>query len=171
MGFCVASTKNGSSRRAVDLVGQNDVGKNRTLQELELARARRAVFLNHFRAGDVGGHQVGSELDAAELQRQGVGQRANHQRLGQARHAHQQAMAAREHRDQELLDNLPLAHDHFAQLGRDLPERFVQLVHGLHVVVMEHRKFSQVRETFASYVTAVVRSLAHHNGFVARPSV
>ena len=142
IGFCVASTKNGSvsrcrcaargdlmflhrlqqrrlrlGRRAIDFVGQDDVGEDRAFEELEAAAAGRLVFLDHFRAGDVGRHQVGRELDAAELQRQGIGQRADHQRLGQARHADQQAMAAGEHGDQQLFDHLLLADDHLAQLS------------------------------------------------------
>ena len=69
IGFCVASTKNGSGsamplaadgdllllhrfeqrglrlrRRAVDFVGQDDVGEDRPRQEPELARARSACL-------------------------------------------------------------------------------------------------------------------------------
>ena len=69
---------------------------------------------------------------------QGVGQRANHQRLGQARHADQQAMPAGEHRHQQLLDHLLLADDDLGQLGGDLLIRLVQAVHGLQVVVGWH---------------------------------
>ena len=79
----------------------------------------RLVLLDHLGAGDVGGHQVGRELDAAELERQGVGQRADHQRLGQPRHAHQQAVPAGEHRHQQLLDHLLLPDDHPAELLGD----------------------------------------------------
>ena len=88
------------------------------------------VFLNDFGAGDVGRHQVGRELDAAELQRQRVGQRADHQRLGQARHADQQAVAAGEQGDQQLLDHLPLADDHLRQLRSNLLIRCLQLLGG-----------------------------------------
>ena len=98
----------------------------------------RLVLLDHLGAGDVGRHQVGRELDAAELQRQRVGQRADHQRLGQARHADQQAVPAGEHRDQQFLDHLLLADDHLAQLGGDAAVSVVELVHRLDVVVLEH---------------------------------
>ena len=85
----------------------------------KLARAGRLVFLNHFGAGDVGRHQVGRELDAVELERQRIGQRADHQRLGQPRHADQQAVPAGEQGDQQLLDHLLLADDDLAQLVGD----------------------------------------------------
>ena len=108
------------------------------LRNLNSPAARELVLLDHLRAGDVGGHQVGRELDAAEVQRQGVGQRADHQRLGQARHAHQQAVPAGEHGDQQLLDHLLLADDHPAQLLGDQAIGFVEFLHGLDVVVLEH---------------------------------
>ena len=98
----------------------------------------RAVFLDHLGARDVGGHQVGRELDAAELQREGVGQRADHQRLGQARHAHQQAMPAGEHGHQQFLDHLLLADDHPAELLGDQSVGFAQFLYGLKVVVFGH---------------------------------
>jgi hypothetical protein len=62
-------------RCAVDLVGKNDVGEQRTGNEFELALARRAVFFDHFGAGDVGRHQVRRELNTAESQRQRTRQR------------------------------------------------------------------------------------------------
>ena len=75
-------------------------------EELELADAGGLVLLEDLGAGDVRGHQVGRELDAVEGQVQRIGQRADHQRLGQAGHADQQAVAAGEDGDQQLLDHL-----------------------------------------------------------------
>ena len=63
------------------------------------------VFVQHVGAGDVRGHQVGRELDALELQVENLGQRADHQRLGQAGHADQQAVAAGEDGGEDLLDH------------------------------------------------------------------
>ena len=54
-------------RRPVDLVGEHDVCEDRSTYEAEHAPARRAVFFDHLRARDVRGHEVGCELDAAEL--------------------------------------------------------------------------------------------------------
>ena len=74
-------------RGAVDLVGEHDVREDRPVLELEAARrlARRAALDDHVGADDVGGHQVGRELDARERQVQRLGQRAHQQRLAQAR--------------------------------------------------------------------------------------
>ena len=73
------------------------------------------VFLQHVGAGDVRGHQVGRELDAFEADVEDPGQRADHQRLGQAGHADQQAMAAREDGREDLLDDVVLADDDLLQ--------------------------------------------------------
>ncbi len=128
----------GLRRRAVDFVGQDHVAEDRALEEPQLAAARAAILLDHLGAGDVGGHQVGRKLDAAKLQRQRFGQRANQQRLGQPRHADQQAMSAGEHRHQQFLDHLPLADDHPAELLGNHAIRFVQFLYGLKVVVFRH---------------------------------
>ena len=89
----------GLGRGPVDLVGQHDVGEDRPAEELELADAGRLVLLDHLGPGDVRGHQVGRELDPVVGQVQGVGQGVDHQGLGQAGHADQQAVAAGEDRD------------------------------------------------------------------------
>ena len=60
-------------RRAVDFVGQDDVGEERPFEEPALARAGRAVLFQDFGAGDVGRHQVGRELHAAEREVQRTG--------------------------------------------------------------------------------------------------
>ncbi len=79
---------------AVDLVGQNDVRKNRTGEETHLALAGRAVLFNDVGAGDIGRHQIGRELDAAESEIQRTSQRAYEQRFRKAWHAFQEAMTA-----------------------------------------------------------------------------
>ena len=65
--------------------------------------------------GDVRGHQVGRKLDPLEADVQDRGQGADHQRLGQARYAFQQAMPAGEDRGKQLLDDVVLADDHALQ--------------------------------------------------------
>ncbi len=65
------------------------------------------------------GHQVGRELDALEAEVEDLGQRADEQRLGQARHAGEQAVAAGEERRKHVIDRGFLPHDHLAQLGQD----------------------------------------------------
>ena len=113
-------------RRAVDFVGQDDVREQRAFEKPPLARARAAVLFDNLGAGDVRRHQVGRELDPAERQVQRPSQRADHQRLGQPRHAFQQAVPAAEERDQQLFDHLVLADDHLRQLLLDLPASLLQ---------------------------------------------
>ena len=93
----------------------------------------RAVLLDDVGAGDVGGHQVGRELDAAERQIQRAGQRADQQRLGQPRHAFEHAVPAAEQADQQLLDDLVLADDHLRQLLADAVDGRAELFNHLAV--------------------------------------
>ena len=95
----------------------------------------RAVLLDHLGAGDVGRHQVGRELDAAEVERQALGQRRDHQRLGQAGHAFQDAVAPAEQGDEQFLDDLVLADDDAAELLLDVVERVLNALDGLEVVL------------------------------------
>ena len=113
-------------RRAVDFVGQDDVREDRAFEEPPLAGPRAAVLFDDLRARDVRRHQVGRELNPAEGQIQRPSQRADHQRLGQPRHALQQAVPAAEQRDQQLLDDLVLADNHLGQLLLDLPASLLQ---------------------------------------------
>ena len=119
---CIASSSAACVLGGVRLISSARITlrEQRAFEEAELAAAGRAVLLDDFGAGDVGRHQVGRELDAAERQVQRAGQRADHQRLGQARHAFQQAVAPAEQRDQQFLDHLVLADDHLGQLVHDL---------------------------------------------------
>ena len=76
------------------------------------------VFLDDVGAGDVGRHQVGRELDAVELQLEHLRQRRDQQRLGQARDADDQAVAADEQRQQHQLDDVVLPDDPLAAARR-----------------------------------------------------
>ena len=67
--------------------------------------------MQDFRARDVTGHQVRRELDAVKVERQALGQRADHEGLGQAGHPLEHAMAAGEDADHQLLDDLVLPDD------------------------------------------------------------
>ena len=57
----------GARTGAVDLVGHQQLGENRTGNEAEAAPAALA-FLQHLGAENVGRHQVGSELDPARVE-------------------------------------------------------------------------------------------------------
>ncbi len=105
-------------RRAVDLVGEQDLREDGPAHEPERAHAVRLV--EDLGAGDVGRHQVGRELDALEAQVEDAGERLDEQRLGQPGHAGEQAVAAGEERDEHLIDDLVLADDDLPQLLEDL---------------------------------------------------
>ncbi len=104
-------------RRAVDLVGEDDLREDRPVREPQ--RARAVLLLENLGAGDVGRHQVGRELDPLEAQVEDLGNRLDEQRLGQAGHAGDEAVPAGEERHQDLVDDLVLADDHLAQLVQD----------------------------------------------------
>ena len=102
-------------RRAVDLVGQQEVGEDRA--ELRLERAvGRAVDA---RPDEVGGHQVRGELDALEAAAQDVGEGLDGQRLGQAGDALEQDVAAGQEADEDALEHLVLADDDPSDLEQD----------------------------------------------------
>ena len=96
---------------AVDLVGHQQLGEDRPLDEAEAAPAARAAVFQHLRADDVGGHEIGRELDALGIEPQDLAQRLHQQRLGEAGHADQQRMAAGQQGDERALDHLVLAED------------------------------------------------------------
>ena len=62
-------------------------------------------------ADDVGGHQVGRELDAVERAVDDVGEGPHEHRLAQAGHALEQRVAVGDEADQHLSDEVVLAHD------------------------------------------------------------
>ncbi len=74
------------------------------------------IFFDDVRAGDVGGHQVRRELDALEVQAERLRDGAHHQRLRRAGQAGDQAMAADEQRDENLVEHFLLADDDLADL-------------------------------------------------------
>ena len=98
-------------RGPIDFVGQADLREDRAALELEDPPAL-GRFHDHVGAQDVGRHQVGGELDPRELQVQGLGQRADQQRLAQPRHAFQQAVPAHEQAGQHAVDDFFVPDDH-----------------------------------------------------------
>ena len=136
----------GFRRRAVDFVREHDVREDRPRGEHHLAASGRRVFLNDVRAGDVRRHQVGRELDAVELQVQHLRQRRDEQRLRQARHADDEAVAADEQRLQHQLDDVGLADDPLAELRDDLLAADFHLVGERNIVgrfQIHHGRFGQ----------------------------
>ena len=95
-------------RRAVDLVGEQQVGEHRPERGRELAGAR----VEDARADEVGRHQVGRELDPLEAAAQGLRQRLDGERLRQPGDAFDQEVALGEHRHHHPLEEVVLADDH-----------------------------------------------------------
>ena len=97
---------------SVDLIGQDDIFKNRTGDELELA-APLGGFLQDVRTGDVHRHQVRSELNAVEPQGHGFRNLADEQGLCEAWNPHEQSVPTREQANRELFDHFSLTDDDF----------------------------------------------------------
>ena len=102
-------------RRAVDLVGEDEVGKHRPLDKPQLALPRGFVFLEDLGAGDVGGHEIGGELDPVERHREELGEARDHERLRQPRHPLENAVPLAEQGGEEEIEDVLLADDHGAQ--------------------------------------------------------
>ena len=77
------------------------------------------IFFNDVGTRDVGRHEIGRELDAAELQAERLRDGADKQRLRRSGKAGDQAMAADEQRDQNLIEHFLLADDDPADLLDD----------------------------------------------------
>ncbi len=97
-------------RRAVDFVGENKVGEDRSLRDVIFPILRAVDQIAH----DVGGQQVRRELDAAEARLHRRREGADGKRLGQTGHAFEQHVAVGEQADQQALDQLFLANNHAA---------------------------------------------------------
>ena len=105
-------------RGPVDLVGQDEVGEHRAELDVE-ALGRGPVDAG---ADEVGRDQVGGELDAGERAAERLGQRRHGQRLAQAGHALEQAVAVGEQGHEHPLEHPVLADDDPAQLEQHLLE-------------------------------------------------
>ena len=141
IGFCVAITKNGCfeledvagdadraflhrfeqgrlrlRRGAVDFVGQADLREDRALLELETRGGRRASSMTMFVPRMSAGIRSGVNWMREKLQVERLGQRAHQQRLAQARHAFEQAVAADEQAGEHAVDDVVVADDHAAEL-------------------------------------------------------
>ena len=115
-------------RCAVDLVGENDLGEHRPGLEDEAPAVLRLAY--DLGARDVGGHQVGGELHAAEAEGQRLGQRTDQQRLAEAGHALQQRVAAREQAGQHALDYIVVTDHGLADLLADALEVVLETLGG-----------------------------------------
>jgi hypothetical protein len=73
--------------------------------------AGAVILFEQLGAQNVARHQVGGELHAAEIELQRLAQRAHQQRLAEAGDPFEQAVAAREQPDQQLLHHIALSDD------------------------------------------------------------
>jgi hypothetical protein len=84
----------------------------------------RPIFLDHLRADDVRGHQIGGELNTVEFEVDGFSELLDDEGLCQAWDASEQAVPSREEGDQDFADDALLADDDFGELALE-PSRGV----------------------------------------------
>ena len=120
-------------RCAVDLVGEDDIGEDRTVHEAECAVAGCVVLLEQLRARDVAGHEVGRELHARERQLERLGDRLHEQRLREAGDADEEGVAAGEERRDEIVHDRLLADDALCDLRHERASGARELVEQLDV--------------------------------------
>ena len=97
--------------RAVDFVGEDEVGEDRAFARGEAAGLR----IVNLRADDVGGQHVRRELQAREFDVHAVRQRFHGECLGQAGHAFEEDVAVGQQADDQPLGEIILADDDFAE--------------------------------------------------------
>jgi hypothetical protein len=114
-------------RRAVDLVGEDDVREDRSVHELEDAAPGRVILLEQLRPRDVRRHQVRRELHARERQLERLRDRLHEQCLREPWNADEQRVSAGEQRRDEVVDDVVLAHDPPADLLDEAAPRVGEL--------------------------------------------
>ena len=124
----------GLGGRTVDFVGEDDVRKDGAFYEFELAFSAVAVVLNDVGSGDVGGHQVGCELNAVEVEMEGLGNAGNEKGFSEAGNTHEESVSAGEETDREFLDDFFLADDDLAEFSFEFLIFFPELIDGGYVV-------------------------------------
>jgi hypothetical protein len=126
---------------AVDFIGQHEVGEDGPGLEAE-ALAAVLVGVDDHAAHNVGGHEVGGELDAGILEVKGFGQGAQESGFAEAGHAFEQDVTSGQKADQDTFHDVVLTYDDF----RDLPADGIQPVDcglkiglGTHILVYPRR--------------------------------
>ncbi len=100
----------GFGRRTVDLIGQEELGENGALADAEGlgGKIKQSV------AGDVGGHQIGGELDAAEVAAKGAGEGEHEVGFAETRFALEQNVTASEQGGDDLINDIVLADENLS---------------------------------------------------------
>ena len=115
---------------SVDLICQQNVGKNRTGYKAP-ATLTIVVIFDDIGTGDIRWHEIWSELDAIKLQSQRICQCANQQCFGSTWHTGNQTVATHQQSDQQVLHDFVLTHNHAtdfaAQVLSYIPELCNQL--------------------------------------------
>src|SRR5713226_6459230 len=109
----------GLGRRAVDLIGQHDVGEDGSPLEIE-ERFSQPIFGQDIGSGDVRGHEIGRKLNPGKAQIQDLAETAHHERLAQSGHPFQETVAAADERHKNMLDEIFVSDDSPAQLRLQL---------------------------------------------------
>ena len=112
----------GFRRGPVDLIGENHIREDRSLQEFVLS-VPPLGFLDDVSSSHITGHEVRRELDPLEAELQGLRDRADKEGLRQTGNSLEKGVSAREHGDQHLFDHLILANDDLGKLILDLVVR------------------------------------------------
>ena len=117
----------GLRRRTVDLVREQQVREDGALTEDELG----LPGVPHHRARDIGGHEVGGELDTRHIHVEGARQGAHEQRLSNAGYAFEERVTACDKSNDEAADCGVLADDRLADLRLQGKERLLSTLLGL----------------------------------------
>ena len=134
----------GARAGAVDLIRHQQLAEHRPFDEPERAAAVGGG-IQHFGAEDIGGHQIGGELDAVAVQPHHGGQGIDQPCLAQPRQAHQQTMAATQQRRQGQVHHLFLADEAAVDAGAGCSQPFPQLLDPAHQVCRLHHDISPHR--------------------------
>ena len=102
--------------RAVDFIGQQQIGKHRPQGSGKLA----GFLVVNPGAHQISGHEVGRELDTFEVTPHRVGKRLHRQCFGQPWHAFHQQVALCQHGHHDAFEETVLAHDDAFDLVEDL---------------------------------------------------
>ena len=150
-------------RGAVDFVGEEQVREDRAAVDAEVA----GLLIDDFRADDVGRQHVDRELDATEVQGDGLRDGVHEERLRQAGHALQEQVPAGEERDHDALDDDVLADDDLADACPDVGDELVGGLHGRGIRMGAHVLRGRGRDRGRDRGRSVILSAV--GGAISRP--
>ena len=155
----------GFGRGAIDFVGEKQVRKDRPFLKLKFAATGRR-FHDQIRAEDVGGHEIGRELDAIEGEIKDLGKGANQQRFSKARHPFEENVTAGKQCSEGAFDDGILADDDLADFGAEFGVGFAEggdLLFGVH---FEQRAWKRALPDYLPFL-GLVSSLLGVTGALA----